>query len=352
MAQLTAEQRAQYLNDAAKANEKYTASTGQRPEKIPDGAHRYRILPHWHTKSAATPDAYRRYAQHWVKSPAKQSQDGGRMSNIVATTLCLRNTDQKPCPVCDAYWNVKKSPGLDKGIERLLDESKASTKFLVNALHRNSAEPDKVIVLELPFKVGTAIFGDPKAGSAGMFGQAVNLIGAYPMDLEDGVDVIIRKTGSGFNTTYAVEFPNPIQSAPVNPSVLDQLVDLDAYVEAWRHTAEDEVKAVNAINALVQASQPNQAILMGGGFVQAPAAPPVYQAPAQAMPQNAPVAPAQPVPTQPQPNVVQVAGGAVNLSEDVFSAPPIPAQEFSTEINDGDIESLLGSLDAPEKSAA
>jgi hypothetical protein len=344
MAKLSDEQRAQYLNDAAKANEKYNASSGQQPEKVPDGAHRYRILPHWHTKSPATPDAYRRYARHWIKSPNRTTQDGGRASNILATTLCQRNTDMKPCPVCDAYWNVKKSPGLSKDVERLLGEMNASTKFLVNALHRNSAEPDKVIVLELPFKVGTAIFGDPKAQTSGLFGQAVNLIGAYPMDLEDGVDVIIRKTGSGFNTTYAVEFPNPIQSAPVNPSVLDQLVDLDAYIEAWRHTADDELKAVNTINGLLQASQPNQAILMGGGFVQAPAAQPVYQA----MPQNVPVNPYQPAPAapaQPQPNVVQVAGGAVNLSEDVFATPPIPAQQFSTDVPDGDIEALLGTLD-------
>jgi hypothetical protein len=127
--------------------------------------------------------------------------------------------------------------------------------------------------------------------------------------------------------------------------VLDQLVDLDAYIENWRHTAEDEIKAVNGINALLQASTPNQALLMGGNFVQAPPAP-VPQAYAQAPVQQAPVQVAPQVAAT-QPNVVQVAGGSVDLSEDVFTTPPVAQANFTTDMSDFDIDSLLGALEQP-----
>jgi len=330
MGKLTPEQMMAYQQAAQKANEKLASTSRQQPVKIQDGAQLYRILPHWETKSPATPDAYRRYAQHWVKGTVKN----GSGSNIAAVTLCARNTYGQPCPVCDAYWAAKSTPNLAKDVEELISGASAGTRYLVNALHRNSAEPNKVIVLELPYKIGTAIFGDPKTGSAGKFGECVQLIGAYPMDIEDGIDLVIRKTGSGFQTTYSVEYPSPMKSSPVDPIVLDNLVNLDEYVKAWQHTQEDEAKAIATINSLASGSSPNQALLMGGQFVQAQPAAQVY-VPAQVQPQQV-----QPQAAQPQPQPVTY-GQPFDPKEDVFTATPTPVLADG---DDDDIQDLLNGL--------
>jgi hypothetical protein len=165
----------------------------------------------------------------------------------------------------------------------------------------------------------------------------VQLIGAYPMDIEDGIDLVIRKTGSGFQTTYSVEYPSPMKSSPVDPSVLDNLVNLDDYVKAWQHTQEDEAKAIATINGLASGSSPNQALLMGGQFVQAQPAAQVY-VPAQ--PQAVQPQAVQPQAAQPQAQPA-VYGQPFDPKEDVFTATPTPVLADG---DDDDIQDLLNGL--------
>jgi hypothetical protein len=147
--------------------------------------------------------------------------------------------------VCEAFWFVKNKT-LTKDLERVIQEANAGTRFIVNALHRNSTEPNKVIQLELPYKVGTSLFGDGK-GSAGLLSQWMSLtMRGLPLDINVGTDIIIRRTGTGINTNYVVELPNDI-SQPVPPQVLDELIDLNELVKGWQHTDEEERKAIAAI---------------------------------------------------------------------------------------------------------
>jgi hypothetical protein len=125
-----------------------------------------------------------------------------------------------------------------------------------------------------------------------------------------------------------------MKSSPVDPIVLDNLVNLDEYVKAWQHTQEDEAKAIATINSLVSGSSPNQALLMGGQFVQAQPAAQVY-VPAQVQPQQV-----QPQAAQPQPQPVTY-GQPFDPKEDVFTATPTPVLADG---DDDDIQDLLNGL--------
>jgi hypothetical protein len=304
---LTQEQIQQYLDQMA-ADQAKLNNSGPTLAKPQDGTHRYRILPDWRTKNPASPSTFVQYARHWVKGLTK-GPDG---REVRAVTLCSKHTYGKPCPVCAAYWRAK-DLAPPKDIERRLAESNASTRFVVNALHRSGAEPDKVIQLELPYRVGTSLFGDGK-GSTGLLTQWMNLTKiAFPLDLAQGTDVIIRRSGSGKNTTYSVELPSS-PSAPVNPAVLNDLADLDALVAQWQHTPEDEATAIETLNEFVT-------VLSAANGQAAPAQPQAWAAPAQAAPQPPPAWSPPPTPAAPPP-----APASTTDEFPPWEAPAAPAQ--------------------------
>lgn len=292
---LTPEQIAEYLALLAESNAK-VSNNGPKLDKPQDGAHRYRILPEWKSGNPALPNAYALYARHWVKTP---KTDGSQGNANRAVTLCEKVTYGRHCPVCEAYWKVK-NMGLPKHLETLLGEANASAKYVVNALHRSGAEPDKVIQLELPFRVGQSLFGDSK-GTSGLLMQWMALTRlAYPLDPNAGTDIIIRRAGKGFNTTYSVELPTD-QSQPVPASAMQHLADLDALIAQWKHSPEDEKEALTAIAeiaALAFGSAPAPQQPAASQWVMPQATPslmpaPVYQptqqAPTYPMPGQAPV---------------------------------------------------------------
>lgn len=315
-----------YLNRAKATNDRFKAQAGQTPDKPADGANTYFILPAWASKDPMDFDnSFRRYARHYAKNPGP---GGGK---IEAVTLCEKNTFGGKCPVCDAYWAAKNSPGFKTfapDVQQAVNGANASTRYLVNALHCNSAEPLKPIVLELPYGVGVQLFGDPKTGSQGLFQQYISMKGAIACDLAEGTTFIIRRTGTGVSTKYSAEMGASLAS-PIPASVMDNLTDLDAYINNWKHTPEDEGKAISTLYALANSGAGNQAISMGAGaFVQAA---PVQQAAftgqnSFAQPQVQPVQQQAPSPfgqTQQTQPVAQQAPKA-ELVQDVFNTPPSP----------------------------
>ena len=314
---LTPAEVAAFQQQAQQCNDKLKSSSGQTPAKIPDGAHRYRILPHWETKSPATFGAFHRYARHFVKGMPQ-----GQKANLAAVTLCNKNTYGQPCPVCETYWEAKNAVGLPKEAEKAIQDANAGTRYLVNALHLTGAEPGKVIVLDLPFKIGTAIFGDPKTGSTGLIMQWLNLKGAYMFDLVEGSDVIIRKSGTGLGTSYSIELPGT-PSAAVPASILDNLTNLDEYIANWKHTPEEEAKAISTIQSLVTGGTPNAAMAMADVFAQPlPRVDIPFETPKKL--DNDPVT-------------------GASVTEDVFDVAPTVRSTASNESVE-DIESLLGEL--------
>lgn len=302
---LTPEMIAEYQRAMAEGAAKMAGNGGPKTTPIADGANRYRILPNWLSKSPLDPNTAVKFGRHWVKGIAID-QAGKMTTPIRGVTLCNKQTYGQPCPVCDEFWNAK-SMGLTKELEDVLKQANAGTRFVVNALHRNSTNPEQVIPLELPYGVAQELFGDGK-GSQGVLLQWMAMTQrALPLDLQNGTDVIIRKTGKGIATQYKVEMCTDV-SQPVPPSVLDHLIDLDAFVAKWKHTAEDETKAIAGIREIAQAA------MAGVGMSQQVWAQPVAHA--------APVAQGatQPIATTPPWTADPITADAF-----VMSAPPAPA---------------------------
>ena len=257
-----------FLAQQEEAKKKFVSGPSSDIKKIQVGDNRYRILPNWKTKDPLTFEAYRAYAKHYIKHP-----DGENKGKIKTVTLCHKSTYNEKCPVCQTYFQHYYDETIPEDAKALLKEANAGTRVLVNALHINGIEPDKVIVLELPYGVFTDIFGDPRKGSQGFVQSYLSMKSAMLLDLEEGSDLIIRRSGQGFNTRYAVELPRS-DSNPVPSSVLDHLVDLDAVVDAWKHTDEEEKIAVDTLNQIAGGGTESAASINMAAFMpQTPSEP-------------------------------------------------------------------------------
>ncbi|BBI61777.1 hypothetical protein HSBAA_30830 [Vreelandella sulfidaeris] len=155
-----------------------------KPVRFQAGKNRIRVLPGW-----KEPDVfYHDFGMHYVKD---------KESKLAAVYVCTDKTYGKECPVCSAIYEgikVAKDTG-NLGMEKLLGQAKASGRVLVNALMRDSAEPNKPVVVELP---------------AGVFDSMVDQMMVYLDEGEEitnpasGYDFIVTKTGSGIDTEYSV----------------------------------------------------------------------------------------------------------------------------------------------------
>ena len=70
--------------------------------------------------------------------------------------------------------------------------------------------------------------------------------GKDPISWEDGMDIILEKTGAGLETKYTLT-PAPV-SKPVPPSAKSLLTDIDVFIKA--KCEENLQKAIGALTAL------------------------------------------------------------------------------------------------------
>lgn len=197
------------------------------------GKNKYRILPAWREqnefeKSEDIPAPFwHDFSLHWIKQ-----EIGGKP---VVVYPCLEKTFGKPCDICGAIEQAIVGSD-DEDFKRLVKESASRQSYLMNALHLNGDEPDEPVILE----VGQTVFD-----------QICGLIEEYEdiTDLEDGIDIIIHRQGTGFDTKYNVLVAK--KSNPVDKSVLDKLHDLDAAVSqenATRHqTALSKIGEITGV---------------------------------------------------------------------------------------------------------
>lgn len=193
----------------------------QRAYDIPDGQNRFRLLPGWREND---PTFFHPFGQHFVPS-LNASPDG---KDIAAVHVCSWRTFMEggkrvPCPTCSMVYAADKLD-LPEVVKAKLRRARSTQRYLVNALHRNGAEPNKPVMMSLPKTLWEQIFGDSdgNAGLIGMYG--------YPIDLAEGYDIIITKSGTGLTTKYRADFaPN---SQPVPASVLKELVNIDEFVKS------------------------------------------------------------------------------------------------------------------------
>ena len=269
-----------------------------KAEKLRDGRNRYRLLPGWRKNGDPTFD--HSFGQHFIKDAS---------GAVTAVYLCTSHTFGQSCQVCDAIRSGLRSKP-DSATEELLKEAGASKQILVNMLHRDGKEPNKPMVFGLPASVYEDMFKIIEQ----YWEDGINAL-----DLDNGIDFIIERTGSGIGTRYSVMVAP--KSSPVSKDVVERLVDLDEYVKQ-----ESDQGLAKALAAMSNVS----------GLLAAPAAVPTsygnYAAPAVAAPAVAAAAPQRMV----DPELM----AAVEVVEATAPAGAKKAEEFSAD----DLDALLDGI--------
>lgn len=218
------------LMDLVKGKRKELAAKTQRKEKtakLKEGRNRIRVLPGWRE---GDPTFWHDFGQHFIK---------GLDGQIKAVFTCADKTYGKPCPVCEGIERAAQA-STDDAVIKKLEEAKARGRVLVNALLPESDEPNKPVILELP---------------VGLFQQILDLMDEWGnvLDIEEGRDIIVNRTGKGLNTEYTAQ-PSAKQTA-ISASVLKNLNNLDDYVrEEGEESMRRALLAVNVVSGLLPAS--------------------------------------------------------------------------------------------------
>lgn len=210
---------------ASKQKDMAAKKARQSTLKPQPGKHTYRILPSW--RGSDDKQFWHDYAMHYVKTGENAD------AKPDAVYICIEKTYGKPCEICDA---IKKSIAVSTSdsMTKRLKDAHAAQRYLMNVLHITGGEPTKPQVLE----VGT-----------GAFEAICNLIGEYGdiTDLQEGIDVIITRTGAGLDTKYTV-MP-AAKSNPVPVSIMSSLTNLDEFVS--QENPAGETKALTAVGTII-----------------------------------------------------------------------------------------------------
>ena len=172
------------------------------PEKGQPTTMRIRVLPPW--GKSAEGFFYYTAALHYGFSI------GGRNRALG----CPESIDKGPCPVCKFIGRLKNGTG---DYEKLLQSIRQNRRYWVNVVDR--AEPDKIRILGTNKKFIEAVLDacdDPDIGDV--------------TDPSTGYDVILKRTGKGFNTRYSYRIAS--KSTPVKYDT-KSLYSLDTEVIEW-----------------------------------------------------------------------------------------------------------------------
>lgn len=210
-----------------------------RPTRLQSGKNRVRILSSWQLDKDGKPDAagdfYQDFGMHFVKD---------KESKLAAVYICTERTYSRDCPVCEAIREgigKAKSTG-NVGMEKLLGQARASHRVLVNALMRDSENPNQPVILELPATVFDTITDQISA----FLDDEVNML-----DPNEGQDFIINKTGSGLDTDYSVTVAPKATAVTYDQSAV---TDLRAYVA--QESEQGLLKATGAVTAVTGLAAP------------------------------------------------------------------------------------------------
>ncbi len=188
-----------------------------RTLKPASGKHIYRILPG--AKESNREQFWQDFGMHFVKAQANSNK-------VESAYLCLEKTYGRACPVCAAISDGLSRANDDETIATL-NEAKATQKYLINVLHLTGDKPDEPQVLE----VGSRVFD----GILEIASEYLDSSEKAIFDLEDGLDIVISKEGSGMNTKY-LTMPSMKKSAPVDKSILSKMIDLETYAAQENET--------------------------------------------------------------------------------------------------------------------
>lgn len=190
--------------------------------RVKPGSNTYRILPSWRGEGE---EFWHDYGTHFVK---------GVDGKIKSVFVCQEATHGKQCPICEYLRETRGR--VDDTTGKILKESSAGRRVLVNVLEINGDKPRTPQVLEVSMTTFSEILNQ------------FSLWGEKLISLENGNNVIIKRSGQGINTTYSVLVdPNPTK-IPNGAEILKELTNLDEVVsfvdEQSMHRALDAINEV------------------------------------------------------------------------------------------------------------
>lgn len=197
----------------------------KNPYKFKNGITTIRILPGW--RGEDDPTFFHSFGQSFIKN-----QDG----KVLAVIGCRKCSYGEDDPIRNLIQQAQSQARTDAQA-KLWKDALAKPRELMNALVLDDKEVDPNVPEIVDF-------------SATMLEQIIeqvqlNDIGETFLDLEEGFNLKVSRTGSGFNTKYTFVFDRKPTS--VSPSVMENLNDLDAFV---RSKMADTDRAINAIKSI------------------------------------------------------------------------------------------------------
>jgi hypothetical protein len=293
-------------------------STGTKTVKLKEGKTCVRFLGTLGQKF------WRDLGVHWIKTELN--------GKPAAVTGCHDITYDQPCPVCAAIERAGKS-AVDDDTVKIMKEWKAKPVIIVPALIRSG--PDKSPVPQILELTKTT------------WGKIMSMVETFAesdinsFDLTNGVDFVIERTGKGFDTEYTpMTMP---KSLPVDPKIMEQVPDLDAYIKKEFFDKGDEPKALRAIGSMSGIEMAGGPALTAGPKMAALTGPGVHVADAEI---EAAVAAIETSPAASAPATTVTAPAAPAATPAVAApaiAPAAPA-EFGAAIADDEIEKMLQEL--------
>lgn len=186
-----------------------------------------RILPGW--RKDGDPTFFHDFGQTWIKN-----MDGAVLAVVADAKITFGNDDAVRNLVHRALAGAN-SDAQRKHYKEML----AKSRVLVNAqvLDDKSVDANVAHILEFSEAGFTAVI--EQAALAGIADEFLSL--------DEGFDLIVSKTGKGFDTKYTYTFARKPRAVP--DSVRESLNDVDAFIRA---KFADSERALNAIKSLVQ----------------------------------------------------------------------------------------------------
>ncbi|MBA8881775.1 hypothetical protein [Phyllobacterium myrsinacearum] len=197
----------------SKASSKYSRSTGTRI-KPKEGRNRYRVLAPTSLNAPWIGEDGQFWADlgvHWIKAEL----NGKPQAVVGCRDVCYG----EPCEL-DAAIDLAINSAIDEESKKIYTEWRAKKSILLNVVD-HAGSKDECAILEV---------------TPTTFAQITDLIQQYGenevdiTDPQNGMDIVITKTGKGLNTEYSVNvFPG--KSEPISKDVLTRLHDLKAHIE-------------------------------------------------------------------------------------------------------------------------
>lgn len=213
----------------------------KNPYKFKNGITTIRILPGWRKDD---PTFFHSFGQSFIKN-----FDGATLAVIGAKNISYGEDD----PVQNLI-NLAKANAATDAQRKHWDEARAKPRELVNALILDDKETD-------PNTPEIVSFSETQLEQI-IDQVTMNDITDTFLDLNEGFNLKVSRTGTGFNTKYTFVFDR--KPSKVDASVMDNVIDLDAYV---RSQMADTDRAINAIKSITTGGE-HLALTHSGSVVE------------------------------------------------------------------------------------